>query len=136
MSKKLWQSLSPSSIKTLFAKEKLFALEVNREVVNEMEYSMTKVAQAFTILNISLGQEKLKEFVHFEDEYSEVFVAAILEDVVELLESMKMVENNLDDDTDIDIFICQESYSGLENIVVFRLSSHFVSKLLIYSISC
>jgi hypothetical protein len=43
-----------------------------------------------------------------------------LEDVEELLETMKIARENLDDDNDDDIFTSQASDSGLRNIVVFK----------------
>jgi hypothetical protein len=43
-----------------------------------------------------------------------------LEDVEELLEMMKIAEENLDDDNDDDILTSQASNSGLGNPVVFK----------------
>lgn len=75
-----------------------------------MECSMTEVAQAIATLNLSVWQEELKEFVRVYDKNSEVFAAAILEDVEEFLKTMKMVEENLDKDNDI--FISQRVRFG------------------------
>ncbi len=43
-----------------------------------------------------------------------------MEDVEELLETMKIVEENLDDDNDDDILTSQASRSGLGNTVVYK----------------
>jgi hypothetical protein len=43
-----------------------------------------------------------------------------LEDIEELLETMKIAKKNLDDDNDDDILTSQASDSGLGNTVVFK----------------
>lgn len=45
-------------------------------------------------------------------------------------------EGNLHEDNDGYIFIFEESNSGIEKTVVFKVQSHFVSKLLIYTVKC
>jgi hypothetical protein len=118
--KEAWQSVSPSSIKNAFIKAEIMTLEADQEAVNEIEDLGTEVAQAITSLNLSVGQDELEEFVHVDDENSEEFVAAVLEDVEELLETMKIAEENLDDDNDDDILTSQVSDSGLGNTIVFK----------------
>jgi len=88
--------------------------------VDEIKDLGTEVAQAIATLNLFVGQDELEEFVHVDDENSEEFVVAILEDVEELLETMKIAEENLDDDNDDDILTSQVSYLGLGNTVVFK----------------
>ncbi len=95
-------------------------LEADQETVNEIEDLVTEVAQAIAVLNISVGQDELEEFVRVDNENSEEFAAAVLEDVEELLETMKIAEENLDDDNDDDILTSQASGSGLGNTVVFK----------------
>ncbi len=82
-------------------------LEANQETVNEIEDLGTKVAQAIAALNLYVGQDELEEFVHVDDENNEKFAAAVLEDVEELLETMKIAKENLDDDNDDDILTFQ-----------------------------
>jgi hypothetical protein len=118
--KEAWQSMSPSSIKNAFIKAKIMTLEANQEAVNEIEDLVTEVAQAIVVLNLSVGQDELEEFVHVDDENNEEFATAVLEEVEELLETMKIAEENLDDDNDDDILTSQASGSGLGNIVVFK----------------
>jgi len=118
--KEAWQSVSPSFIKNAFIKAKIMTLEADQEAVNEIKDLGTEVAQTITTLNLSIGQDELEEFVHVNDENSENFAAAVLEDVEELLEMMKIVEENLDDDNDDDILTSQASDSGLGNTVVFK----------------
>lgn len=55
--KKIWQSLSLSSIKNAFVKAKIMTSEV--ETVNKMKDLMTEVTQAIEALNLSVGQEEL-----------------------------------------------------------------------------
>ncbi len=112
--------MSPSSIKNAFIKAEIMTLEANQEAVNEIEDLGTEITQAIATLNLSVGQDELEKFVHVDDENSEEFAAAILEDVEELLETMKIVEENLDDDNDDDILTSQASNSGLGNTVVFK----------------
>ncbi len=118
--KEAWQFVSPSSIQNAFIKAKIMTLKVDQVTVNEIEDLGTKVAQAIATLNLSVGQDKLEEFVHVDDENNEKFVAAVLEDVEELLETMKIAEENLDNDNDDDILTSQALDSGLGNIVVFK----------------
>ncbi len=88
--------------------------------MNEIEDLVTEVAQAIATLNLFVGQDELEEFVHVNDENSEEFIAAVLEGVEELLGTMKIAEENLDDDNDDDIHTSQASGSGLGNILVFK----------------
>ncbi len=80
----------------------------------------TKVAQAIVALNLYVGQDELEEFVHVNNGNNEEFVAAVLEDMEKLLETMKIAEENLDNDNDDDILTSQASDSGLGNTVVFK----------------
>jgi hypothetical protein len=118
--KEAWQSVSPNSIKNAFIKAKIMTLKADQEVVNEIEDFVTEVTQAIAALNLSVGQDELEEFVHVDDENSEKFAAAVLEDIEELLGMMKIVEENLDNDNDDDILTSQASGSGLGNTVVFK----------------
>jgi len=118
--KEAWQSVSPSSIKNAFIKAKIMTFEADQEAVNEIEDLGIEIAQAITTLNLSVGQDELEEFVHVDDENSEKFASTVLEDVEELLETMKITEENLDDDNDDDILTSQASDLGLGNNVVFK----------------
>ncbi len=95
-------------------------LKADQEAVNEIEDLGTKVAQAIAALNLSVGQDELEEFVHVKDENNEEFAVVVLEDVEKLLETMKIAEENLDDDNDDDILTSQMLDSGLGNTVVFK----------------
>jgi hypothetical protein len=88
--------------------------------VNRIEDLRTEVAQAIVVLNLSIGQDELEEFVHVDDENNEEFTVAVLEDVEELLEMMKIAEENLDDDNDDDVLTSQALDPGLRNTVVFK----------------
>ncbi len=88
-------------------------LEADHGAVNEIKDLATEVAQAMATLNRSVGQDKLEEFVHVDDENIEKFESVVLKDVEELLEMMKIAEENLDDDNDDDILTSQALCSGL-----------------------
>jgi len=118
--KEAWQSVSPSSIKNAFIKAEIMTLEADQEAVNEIEDLGTEVTQVIAALNLYVGQDELENFVHVNDENSEKFAAVVLEDVEEILETMKIVEENLDDDNDDDILTSQASDSSLGNTVVFK----------------
>ncbi len=127
--KEAWQSVSLSSIKNAFIKAKIMTLEADQEVVNKIEDLGTEIAQAITALNLSVGQDELEEFVHVDDENSEEFVAVILEDIQELLETMKIVEKNLDDDNDDDILTFQALDSSLGNTIVLKGFESFYKQI-------
>jgi hypothetical protein len=110
--KEAWQSMSPSSIKNAFIKAKIMTLEADQEVVNKIEDLGTKVAQVIAALNLYVGQDELEEFVHVDNENNEKFAVPVLEDVEELLETMKIAEENLDDANDDDILTSQASDLG------------------------
>ncbi len=95
-------------------------LEADQEAVNKIEDLGTEVAQAIIALNLYVEQDEFEKFVHVDDENSEEFVATVLEDVEELLEMMKIVEENLDDDNDDEILTSQALDSGLGNTIVFK----------------
>ncbi len=118
--KEAWQSVSPSSIKNAFIKAEIMTLEANQEAMNKIEDLVTEVAQAIATLNLSVGQDELEEFVHVDNENSDEFAFAVLEDIEELLETMKIAEENLDDDNDDDILTSQALGSGLGNTAVFK----------------
>ncbi len=95
-------------------------LEADQEVVNKIQDLRTEVAQVIAALNLSVGQDELEEFVHVDDENSEKFAVVVLEDIEELLETMKIAKENMEDDNDDDILTSQASYSSLGNTVVFK----------------
>jgi len=95
-------------------------LEADQEAVNKIEDLGTEVAQAIIALNLYVEQDEFEKFVHVDDENSEEFVATVLEDIEELLEMMKIVEENLDDDNDDEILTSQALDSGLGNTIVFK----------------
>jgi hypothetical protein len=58
----------------------------------------------------------LEGFVHIDNEDNEEYAHVVLEDVEELLETMKIVEMTMDDDGDVNT---QELNVGLKNGVIF-----------------
>ncbi len=61
----------------------------------------TKLTQTIESLNLLINQSELEEFVHIDDESNEEYAATVLEDVEELLESMKINEVGLDENSDV-----------------------------------
>jgi len=76
-------------------------LEPEPGAESENNVIATKLAQTIESLNLSINQSKLEEFVHIDDESNEEYAAAVLEDIEELLESMKINEAGLDEDNDV-----------------------------------
>jgi len=76
-------------------------LEPELGAKSENNLIATELAQTIESLNLSINQSKLEEFVHIDDESNEEYAAAMLEDVKKLLESMKINEARLDEDSDI-----------------------------------
>ena len=75
-------------------------LDLELEADGNTEDVDTEVAKALEILNVPIALSELEDFVHIDDENSQEYAAAVLEDVEELLESMKIVEIVMDDDDD------------------------------------
>ncbi|KAL2622001.1 hypothetical protein R1flu_002206 [Riccia fluitans] len=92
-----WRSVSRMSIKNTFIKADIMPLETDGEAENEDKELVTEVVQALSGLNLSFLQDELEEFVHIDDENSEEFAAAVLEDVEQLLQTMKVSEENQED---------------------------------------
>ncbi len=99
--KEAWDSVSSSSIKNAFSKVELMNLEPERGAESENNVIATELAQTIESLNLSINQSELEEFVHIDDESNEKYAVAVLEDVEELLESMKINETGLDEDSDV-----------------------------------
>ncbi len=99
--KEAWDSVSSSSIKNAFSKAELMNLEPKPGAESENNVIAIELAQTIESLNLSINQSKLEEFVHIDDESNEEYAAAVLEDVEELLESMKINEAGLDEDSDV-----------------------------------
>ncbi len=96
-----WDSISSSSIKNAFSKAKLMNLEPEPRAKSENNVIAIELAQTIKSLNLSINQSKLEEFVHIDDESNEEYAVAVLEDVEELLESMKINETGLDEDSNV-----------------------------------
>jgi hypothetical protein len=93
--KEAWDSVLSSSIKNAFSKAELMNLEPEPGAESENNVIATELAQTIKSLNLSINQSELEEFVHIDDESNEEYAAAMLEDVEELLESMKINEQGL-----------------------------------------
>jgi hypothetical protein len=99
--KEAWDFVSSSSIKNAFSKAELMNLEPEPGAESENNVIAIELAQTIESLNLSINQSELEEFVHIDDESNEEYVVAVLEDVEELLESMKINEVGFDEDKDV-----------------------------------
>jgi len=76
-------------------------LESEPGAESENNVIATELAQTIESLNLSINQSELEEFVHIDDENNEEYAIAVLEDIEELLESMKINEAGLNEDSDV-----------------------------------
>ncbi|KAL2630074.1 hypothetical protein R1flu_014760 [Riccia fluitans] len=115
-----WQSVSCMSIKNAFIKADIMPLETDGEAENKNEEFVIEVVQALSTLNLSFVQDELEEFVHIDDENNEEFAAAVLEDVEQLLQTMKVSEENQEDVNEDENVTSQVTNLKLGNIFVFK----------------
>ncbi len=105
--KDAWDSVSQTSIKNVFVKEKLMNLKPKLEASNKVDDLCTEFSKAMEFLNLFVDPSELEEFVHIDNEDNEEYA--------ELLEMMTIVETTMDDDGDVNI---QELNVSLENRVL------------------
>jgi len=115
--KDAWDFVSQTSIKNAFIKVELMNLKPKLEVGNEVDDLCTEFSKAMESFNLSVNPSELEEFVHIDDEDNEKYAIVVLENVEELLETMKVVETTMDDDGDVNT---QELNVSLENGVIFQ----------------
>ncbi len=115
--KDAWDSVSQTSIKNDFVKAELMNLEPELEADNEVGDLCIEFSKAMESLNLSVDPSELEEFVHIDDEDNEEYATVVLEDVEELLETMKIAEMAMDDYANVNT---QELNVCLENEVIFQ----------------
>ncbi|KAL2653939.1 hypothetical protein R1flu_022067 [Riccia fluitans] len=71
-------------------------------------------------LNLSFVQDELEEFVQIDDENNEEFAAAVLEDVEQLLQTMKVSEESQEDVNEDENVTSQVTDGELGNSFVFK----------------
>ncbi len=76
-------------------------LELEPGAESENNVIATELAQTIKSLNLSINQSELEEFVQIDDESNEEYAETVLEDVKELLESMKINETGLDENSNV-----------------------------------
>jgi hypothetical protein len=97
------------------------------EAGNEVDDLCTEFSKAMEPLNLSLDPSELEDFVHIDDEDNEEYAIAVLEDVEEFLELMKIAETAMHDDGDVNT---QELNVGLKNGVIFQGFDSFYKHVL------
>jgi hypothetical protein len=115
--KDAWDSISQTSIKNAFVKAELMNLELELKAGNEVDDLCTEFSKAMESLNLFVDPSKLEKFFHIHNEDNEEYATVVLEDVEELLETMKIAEMAMDDDGDVNT---QKLNVGLENEVIFQ----------------
>jgi hypothetical protein len=95
----------------------LMNLEPELEASNEVDDLCTEFSKSMESLNLFVDPSEVEQFVHIDNEDNEEYETVVLEDVEELLETMKIVETMMDDDGDVNT---QELNVGLENEVIFQ----------------
>jgi hypothetical protein len=115
--KDAWDFVSQTSIKNAFVKAKLMNLEPKLEADNKVDDLCIEFSKAMEFLNLSVDPSKVEEFVHIDDEDNKEYAIVVLEDVEELLETMKIAEMAMDDDGDVNT---QELNVASENRVIFH----------------
>jgi hypothetical protein len=115
--KDAWDSVSQTSIKNAFVKAELMNLKPKLEAGNEVDDLCTEFSKAMESLNLFVNPLELENFVHIDDEDNEEYAIVVLEDVEELLETMKIAKMAMDDDSDVNT---QKLNVGLENGVIFQ----------------
>ena len=81
--KDAWDAISASTIKNAFKKADL--LKLDDCTTEEIDEIAPDILHNFKSLNISITKDELEQFMHIDDESSEQFALAILEDVNEVL---------------------------------------------------
>lgn len=102
--KHAWDAISSESIKNAFKKAELQL--TNEDNTNEeIDHMTPELVQSFESLQITINQDEMEQFLHVDDENSEEFAQAILEDVDDLLKTSSFEEVPMllsDDDNDQD----------------------------------
>ncbi len=80
-------------------------LKPELEAGNKVDDLCTKFSKAMESLNLFVNPSELEEFVHIDDEDNEEYAIVVLEDVEELLETMKIAETTMDDDGDVNMSV-------------------------------
>ena len=83
-------------------KADIIPLELNGEEDNEDHEIEAEVSQVISGLDLSLAQDELSEFLRIYDDSSEAFADAMLEDVDQLLQRMKISKENQEDQNEDD----------------------------------
>jgi hypothetical protein len=105
--KEAWNAVSSSSIRNAFKKAEIMMLpEESEETVSEVDednYSLLNLASAFEEMRVSLDSSVLEEFIHIDDEDNEEYAVEVLEDVEEMMDTMKLDEILENDENDCDL---------------------------------
>ena len=114
--KHAWDAISNTTILNAFKKAELMSME--DDSINEEENDfVATILHCFQGLNISIDRDELDNFVHVDDKTSEEYSQVILEDVDELLTTMRLEDNA---STNIDNEESQDEGLPIENEVKFN----------------
>lgn len=64
---------------------------------------VVELVQIIKNFNLSIHQSNLEKYVHIDNKVNEKYVAAVLENVKELLDLMNINETGVDEDNDVNL---------------------------------
>ena len=126
-------AISDATIQNAFNKAELVTLKGGAHKEVDM---MADLLCSFKALNIPIDESILDEFVHVNDENSEVFSYEILVDVNEVLESIQATNDNEYENVHTVVESCAHSLAPTENDVTFCGLNTYSIKFLKLRISC
>ena len=91
---------------------------------------MTDLLSSFIVLNISIDESTMDEFVHVDDENREEFTHEIMNDVNEGMEKMLETNDNEDESNLTMVKASAHSPETIENNVIFGGFEHTYNKVL------
>ena len=110
--KHAWDAISAESIKNSFRKAEL-QLNLEGHGIEETDMMAPEILRHFETLNISMNKDELEQFVHVDDERSEEFAQAILEDVEDVLTNSPVEDMPIHGDNDDE---CAQSIATISSV--------------------
>ena len=126
-------AISDATIKNAFNKTELVTLKGGAHEEVDM---MVDLLYSFKAINIPIDKSILDEFVHVYDKNSEEFSHEILDDVNEVLESIKATSDIKDENVHTVVKSCAHSPAPTGNMSLFVGLNTYTIKFLKLRISC
>ena len=126
-------AISDATIKNAFNKAELVTLKGGAHKEVDM---MVDLLYSFKAINIPIDKSILDEFVHVYDKSSEEFSHEILDDVNEVLESIKATSDIKDENVHTVVESCAHSPAPTGNMSLFVGLNTYTIRFLKLRISC